>query len=233
MAITFSSPTSTAVANATSVTVSTPTAPGGGALTTSHVILGCVFLGDVGVGSWVAGSGWTQVIFQDSTVASNVHILWRPATASEPANYTFGAYAASSGTAEGVMFSCAGISTTSPVQTSSGQDANANTSTITCPAVTPTSTDAMLFYAGTSNGNNLIGTSTATGSAGTELFDLNTGAVAAGKRVSAGYYQQLASGSSTGTRTITLTQAGANECGVTLALNPAPTLTEYVGFVPI
>lgn len=231
MAITFSAPTNTIV-SANSVTVSTPTAPGGGALTTSHVIFGLVFLGNVGVGTWLAGSGWTQAIFQSSTAAPDTHVIWRQATASEPANYTLGPYGGT-GLTTGVLFSCAGINTTTPVQAIDGQDANANSSTITCPTITPTSADAMLFYAGHSQGNNITGSTTATGSAGTELFDLNTGATVATKKVSAGYYEQLTSGAPTGTRTITLTQAGANENGVTLALNPAATMVEWAGMVPI
>ena len=232
MAITFSAPTSTVVA-ATSVTVTTPTAPGGGSLNTSNVIFALVGTGG-SASEWTgaAAAGWTSVLYE-ATGPTRLHVLWRQATASEPANYTLGAYTASA-VDYGIMFSCAGIDTANPVHLSASDGANANNVSLISPAVSPTITDAMLFWAGFGRGN-AITTLTTASSSGTELYDVNGGTTDAARGVIAGYYEQLSASGSTGTRTTTLTQSSGSRAMVTLALNPASvaTMTQSAGMVPL
>lgn len=227
MAVAFSDPTSAVVTTA-SVTVSTPAAPTGtGPLNANHIIFAVVFMADAGV-RWTgyAAEGWNEARFQDVTAGRNMHILWRRATESEPSTRTLGPYTGSTIT-YGVAFSCSGLDIFNPVLLTDGTDNSATGTTVVEPALSPSITNAMLFWTAGISGN-AVTTNTSTssnkgdGTPASRLYDVNGGTTDSGRGIFGGYFEQLSASGSTGTRTITSTQSGGNRVGIIMALNPAP-----------
>lgn len=220
MAITFSA-VSSAVFTGTTFTPTTPTAPGGGALSSANIIWCITFTND-GAGNPAAENGWTKQAVADLTAAPNVHIWSRVATGSEGATLpTPTTFAGSAATNLYLIFATAGGDTSSPqAGTATAADSNANGATLAIPSYTPPASNIMLVCVGGGSGNNITNTTTESVTGMTELGQINSQGTP--KKVLGAFFEQLASANATGTRTLTLTQSAGGMAGVLIGMNPAP-----------
>lgn len=157
-------------------------------------------------GTLTPPAGWTSVLSQAATGVTLA--VYRKIAASEGSSYTW-----SLNSADGLAVSLStyyNVNTTTPVNASNSQ-ANASSTSMTAPTVTPGTTADMLIFAGAVAGNIRA---TAPGGM-TEDADVgNTGV---------GVYmadQLLASSSATGSKTATLASATANAAAL-VVLNPS------------
>lgn len=182
-----------------------------------------------------SGTGWTTdagSFFNDNAGAAYINsgFLWRQAGASGP--YTISKVGDTANDQLIVHFlAFSGVDTTTPIAaTPAATDAAVNATSLVAPAVTPAAglpSQAMLICA-------WVSAWFIAGGVGADRW----GAVPAGMTEGQDYggawsqmvsaYQLVDSGSSTGTRTMTAPQAGANGVrprGLSIALRPAATAT--------
>lgn len=233
MAVTFSSANS-ATFSGTTFTPTTPTAPGGGALSSANVIWLFTFVNDGSGNGGTAVNGWTKPFQVDTGTGPNLAAYWRQATGSEGATLaTPGTWGGSNATNSYIIFSTAGQNTSSPeAGTHTENDSGANGTTLTVPSYTPPDAVTMLICVGGHIANNITNASTVSVSGMTEIAQFNTQGTS--KRVWGVWQQQLASSAATGTRDIVCTQSGGGSAGALFGMSPTPTgPVESVGMVPI
>ncbi|WP_233582546.1 cell wall anchor protein [Corallococcus sp. CA053C] len=92
-----------------------------------------------------APTGWTLLRSDQSASAIKTWILYKVATASEPASYTFTLDLASY--LAGTLVAYSGVDPTNPIDTHSGQK-NGDSQTFTTPALTTTSADGLAVWFG-------------------------------------------------------------------------------------
>jgi hypothetical protein len=193
-------PTGTAGGD-TEVTANRPT----GVVENDVMLATVVYAGGV----LTAAAGWTQVLSQAGTGVT-LAVYRRTAGSSEASSYTWGL-----STADGLAVAISaysGVNGTNPIADSNSQ-ANASSTSMIAPGVTPASAVDMLVFAGGAAGDIRA---TAPGSM-TEDADAGTTGVSVFVAD-----QLLASGDATGTRTATLASAAAN-AGALVSLRPVYT----------
>jgi len=197
--------TATATASATSITVSVP----------SGVSNGNVMLAQIGFkgGNSVTvtdPSGWTFIRQENgNSTGIGVRLYYRVAS-SEPASYKWTFSASEAATAGIAAYS--GVSTTNPIDASSGAGSSANGTSITAPAVTTTAPNDMVvgFF---STGKNQVITQP---SGMTEHWDVTPGSAIESETADV----LQASAGSSGSKTATVS-GSASWVGQLVALLPA------------
>jgi hypothetical protein len=156
-------------------------------------------------------AGWTLVTSTDNSTTMRQAVYWRAAGASEPATWTFTLSQAKAAVVQLAAYS--GVSTTAPVR-AFGASVNASGTTVTAPAVTANSGDAVVAVFGTARSSNLtVGASLSKRTQVSSVGGSNFVSGAEGDRIA------TVTGS-TGTFTATSVGAAAS-VGHTLALKPA------------
>jgi hypothetical protein len=156
-------------------------------------------------------AGWSLVTSTDNSTTMRQAVYWRAAGASEPASWTFTLSKAKAAVVQVNAYS--GVSTTAPVRAFAAS-VNASGTTVTAPAVTATSGDAVVAVFGTARSSNL--TVAATLSKRTQISS-----VGGSNFVSGAEGDRIATVTgSTGTFTATSVGSAAS-VGHTLALKPA------------
>lgn len=225
-------------ANATTVTVSTPTVrPDGSGLVNGDLFV-MVLCSQVGTSSG-APAGWTRSTNSGAPFAGTngglIDVFYRYRDGAEASTYAPGM--TTSRLMQAFIFSVTGaIGSGDPIETGNFTDSGANGATINFPSITPTLTNSMLICICTAQGNVLTNTSSiATISGMTEALDFPTGTTTTRKGVTAFDYLQLASNAATGAKSTTISDSAAQNTGVSLSLKTAVSAgpVEYVGFVPI
>ncbi len=192
----------------TSLDLSKPT----GTVQNDVMIAAITITGGSGV-TFTAPSGWTSI--QNTNTASNeikTQSWYLVAGASEPASYTWtwtgGQRAA------GAIMSYSGVDTASPID-QSGSQANASSTTITAPSISPTNEkDQLVAIFGIANAGTITPVSPLT----TQAYSAPTGTSTLSATRLAD--QQLTANGATGTRTGTAGTAGVN-VGQLVALKPS------------
>ncbi len=165
-------------------------------------------------------SGWTQLTFAtfSSSTARRMTTLYKIATASEPASYTFAATGATSMIGSVSAFS--GTDATAPIAATGTPSVQGSLATVAATAVTTLAAGSgVVFLSGVGVAVSHTNTSwsTATGGAMTEIVDTTQNDLALGTAFSV-----QATAGTTGAGTATLSGPGWN-IGVLIALAPAAT----------
>jgi MSHA biogenesis protein MshQ len=192
----------------TSLTISKPAD-----VVTNDVMLAQITVrGGTGV-TITAPSGWAQIRRENSGTTLAQAIYWKLAGASEPASYAWTFSATQK--ASGGIAAYSGVSTSTPINAHGGQ-ANASSTSVTAPSITPTAAGARLVgFFGTATGT----TFTSPGSM-TERWDTaSTGGSAGTRTTSEGADQTLGVTGATGTRVATAGATAVN-IGQLVALTP-------------
>ncbi len=204
--------------NAGSLTLVTPAGVAAGDVLIAHVVLhGHSFGANP---AFTAPSGWSTI----RTDADNAHItaavLWRVATASEPATHTFTNLTGdTSQQAAGAILAYRGADTVAPVAAHGGATTTTSGTSISAPSVSTTVTDSMLLSLVGLYGNNH---GPATAPAGMtkryERTEVDEGNVVEVLATAAD--QRIATTGATGTRTTTVTSAFGTGAAQAVALRP-------------
>jgi alpha-tubulin suppressor-like RCC1 family protein len=203
----------------TSLTINTPAGAAVGDV--------LIFSGDVRDTSsaleFVGSLGWVQVNYSNNGTITK-HTFYRVLTATPPSSYTFSIENGTSpvtAKASGGIIAYSGVDTSNPIHTQAIQ-AYASSTTSSAPSITTTIPNAMVVA--------LYGTATGTtstqGSGMTERYDdASTSNGATSRTTSAGQDAVQASAGVSGIKTMTMA-SGAAHIGHTIALTPAPVVSQ-------
>jgi hypothetical protein len=158
-------------------------------------------------------AGWTLLQADTSGTALRKATYWRTATAAEPASYTWRFN--NTKAAVGTILSYSGVSTTAPIEASSGQ-ANAAAKAITAPSLTTTSPDAVVVGLFGTAKDAAVAPPTGMTERSEASVNGGTGAIATGETADYTPTQPGATGAKTATATLS-----APNVGHLVALRPA------------